>query len=341
MRILQVYTHYPVSSGRYMTDAFQRLGHDVRHVGDSTGAAAWGMQVDPKYAHASDGGITTYWPDWTPDLVLLMDSAFAFHHPFYPNVPHAVYGVDNHVRNYRQYGISRYFLGHKAVSIQPFEADCEWLPCAYDPMWFTQSTIQWEHREYDVALIGVLYPRRVELLNALAKAGLKVAAGTGALYGEYRDIYQNARISLCVSAASDVAQRVFETAAMGCWVLTDPLPDLDEVLNDPEGKTGVSVFNSTEEAIELAKWAIDWNWPARGGSYEALGFMSDWVRPHTWDSRAQRIVDWWTAEYAPKPKGKGRKGDRDATPTELDSDRVAGAPEGDGDGAPGDGGAGA
>jgi len=335
MRILAVYTHYPVSSGRYMTDAFQRQGHDVRHIGDSTGNQVWGIQVDAKYAHASDGDITTRWPDWTPDLVLVMDSAFAFHHPYYPDVPHAVYGVDSHVRNYRQYGITRYFLAHKAVSIQPFEDDCEWLPCGFDPVWFTPSMIPWDEREYDVAMIGVLYPRRVELLNALSAAGLKVAAGMGALYDQYRDVYQNARISLCVSANHDVAQRVFETATMGCAILSDPLPDMRTIGTVADRKSGAvyAEYEDADGAVKIAQALL-----ADGAGQKMALEGQRWAIHHTWDARAQRIVDWWQGEYAPKPKG-GRKGKADAATDGVDSDRNAGAPEGDGDGAPGDSGA--
>lgn len=319
MRIMIAAIHWPVASGRYMRDAFKRCGADVRTVGYSSGPHVWGVKVDDKYTWQPDGDLTAYWPDWTPDLIVIMDSSWAYHSPMYPDVPHVVYGVDNHVRDYTQPGIARYFLGHKAVSLMPWshtEAasefiesqldvltptmkrgdpqrlnmahtvehdDMEWLPCGYDPQWFSPSPIPWAERKWDVAMIGVMYPRRMELVQALGDAGLNVVAGTGPIYEQYRDIYWDARISLCVSAAGDVAQRVFETAAMGCYILSDPLPDLIEL------ELGVSVetFTTPEEAVKKAKDILK-----SVKNHEVFNFSE-----HTWDARARRIMDWHAAEY--------------------------------------------
>jgi len=291
MRILLACIHYPVASGRYMQDAFRRLGCDVRTVGYSTGNVVWGMAVDDRYIWRPDGDLTAYWPDWTPDLVVIADSAWAYHSPMYPQVPHVVWGVDNHVRDYRQAGVTRYFLAHRAVSVMDMSAgDTEWLPCAYDPQWHTPSPIPYAERPYDVAMIGVMYQRRADLLTALAKAGLKVAGGTGLPYDQYRALYWNARVSLCVSSAGDVAQRVFETAAMGCAVLTDPLPDLAAL-----DARGIETFENTEEAIVKARRLVD-----EGEEQVAESLV--WAAPHTWDARARRIIDLWREQYAPEPE---------------------------------------
>jgi hypothetical protein len=331
MKILVACICYPVASGRYLYDAFKRLGHDVRVIGDSTGNQIWGMSVDPKYTWASDGGLTAHWDDWRPDVIVIAESAWAYHSPYYHDVPHVIYAADNHVRIYRQYGVYRYFVCHNAPSLMDMSApDVEWMPGAYDPVWFTPSPIPWAERPYDVCMIGVLYPQRVELLNALAAAGLKVFAGTGLLFDQYRDAYHNSRISLCASANHDLAFRIFETAAMGCAVLSDPLPDLEAL-----DAKNVWTYGDVDSAVEIAKGILK---HAPKDTYDAVGQSLAWAAPHTWDARAQRIVDWWQETYAPKPKG--RKGEKqDATPAAVDTDRVTGAPEGDGDGASGDGGA--
>lgn len=284
MKVLIAAIHYPVASGRYMRDAFKRIGADVRTIGYSTGNVIWNTVVDDRYIWRPDGDLTTSWDDWTPDLVILMDSAWAYHHPVYADVPHIVYGVDNHVRDYRQPGVARYFLGHKAVSVMPMDApDTEWLPCGYDPQWFTPSPIPWAARKWDVAMLGVVYPRRMEIVQALGDAGLNVVVGTGAVYEGYRDIYWDSRISLCVSAAGDVAQRVFETAAMGCAVLTDPLPDLAEI----ELGVVVETFNTPAEAVEKAQGIL------KHVTDHQVYDLSE----HTWDARARRIVEWYRAAY--------------------------------------------
>jgi hypothetical protein len=289
VKVLIVCIHYPVCSGRYITDAFKRLGHDVRHIGPSTGDNIWGMKVPARHAWDSNGDLTAHWDDWTPDLVVIAESAWAYHHPVYQEVPHVLWGVDNHVRNYRQPGVTRYFLAHQGVTLEPYADDMEWLPCAYDPAVFTPSPIPFAERAHDVVLLGAAYPARIQALQALQKAGLKVVAGQGPLYEDYRDIYWQARVSLCLSAAQDVGFRVFETAAMGCAVLSDPCPDLKALSAD-----GVVVFKTLDEMVKLAKELV------KDGEQTAA-VAAKWAGPHTWDARAQRVADWWRETYAPKP----------------------------------------
>jgi hypothetical protein len=312
MKILQVFIHYPVSSGRYYTDAFRRLGHDVRHIGDSTGNQIWGMNVADKYIHQSDGGLDKCWSDWEPDLIILHDTALtSYKHPNY-TAPMVVVTQDNHVRDVEQDGVVKYFLAHfhgPIYPVDPNRKDHIWLPCATDAKLFTPSPIAWADREFDACLVGVMYPKRVEVITALRDAGFKVRAETGLLYDEYRAAYHNSRISLCVSAAGDVAQRIYETGAMGCAILTDPLLDL----NDPEtnrtlGLSGFAVYSNPAEAVMLAKdllatkveylslnGAIDPNEPS-AGKHGAQRMMAT-CKPHTWDARAQTIVNWFEREY--------------------------------------------
>lgn len=337
MRILIVCHHWSVASGRYMTDAFKRLGHDVRHVGPAHGRLIWGMDVAEKYVWEPDGELsprvknTIFLYDkedqinWTPDLILYMDSDPAIldneAKHFYvtnehfdtisvrdlPDIPHIVYGVDNHVRDYRRPWFDHYFLAHHAHNVsmmawgdpqytnllpyapgvyndvvgRPYE-DMTHLPCAYDPTLFTPSPISYAEREFDVAMIGVMYPQRWQLVNELHAAGLKVLAGTGLIYEDYRDAYHNARISLCVSIAGDVAQRVFETAAMGCAVVSDRCADFERL-----NEQGIWFFRP-ERAVDEIKMLLNDELAAK----QLIERSLEWVRPHTWDARAQVIVDW-------------------------------------------------
>lgn len=289
VKILIHAIHYPVSSGRYATEAFRRLGHSVYHIGQETGRNVWGIQVAEKYVWKAEPPPD----DWQPDLCILMDTAYQWHHPTAPTV---CWTVDNHVRDVRQPGINHYFLAHKNITQQPFEDDTTWLPCAFDQTIFTPSPIAWEDREYDVAIVGVMYPRRQALVNLLRARGYKVFAETGLLYEEYRNAYHNARISLCVSANGDVAQRIFETGAMGCLVLTDPLHDLVNVqtgetpdTNKALGLSGFSVYGSDLECLQqVERWIHEVPDVARAG----VAKMQAACQQHTWDARAQVIINW-------------------------------------------------
>jgi hypothetical protein len=302
-RILIAAIHYPVASGRYIARAFKRLGHDVRTVGPATGNQIWGMTVDERHAWTPDARIPvvlegdaviglyldTLFEGWLPDLIVTADSGLniAEVHSYRP-IPHIVWGVDNHVRDYSMRKFDHYFLAHHdgpALPVDDSRADMTWLPCAYDPEYFTPSPIPMAEREYDVACIGVLYDRRVEILNAMHDAGLKVLAGAGLLYEDYRDVYHNARISLCVSAAGDVAQRVFETAAMGCLVLSDICSDYERLCF---GKFEHYVpFASTKGAVAQAMTSVAEISLANEIRENSLA----WATPHTWDARAQVVLD--------------------------------------------------
>jgi hypothetical protein len=290
VKILVACIHYPVASGRYISDAFERLGHDVRHIGDCARNQIWGIQVDKKYNWYPHGNLNKSWSDWKPDVVIVAESAFQYHHPYYTDVPHLVWGLDNHVRDYRQAGIDRYFLAHRNVSVMEWGEDCTWLPCGYDPVWFKPSPINWHERPYDIAMIGVMYPERVAIIEAMQKAGLNVYATTGLLYEEYRNVYWQSKIALCSSAAGDLAQRIFECGAMGCTVLTDRLYDLDNpYTNERLGLKGWASYNGVEQAVAQAVELTRDNPDL--GAFGAFQMMQT-CQPHTWDARAQLVLNY-------------------------------------------------
>lgn len=277
MKLLIMANHYPVASGRYAADALRRLGHDVRTTGPARGTQIWGLELAPQYIWQPDT-IT----DWKPDAVIVMDSDPAILDASLDyDAPVIVWGVDNHVRGYYRPWIKRYFLAHRGVSMMDWHDTCIHLPCAYDPVHFTPSAIPYEQRAYDVALLGVMYLHRWETVTRLQDAGLRVLAGTGLVYDAYRNAHHNARIALCLSARGDVAQRVFEAAAMGCVVISDKCADFD--ILKPEGIWTIDhnpvdeirgILDDPQTAMEMA---------ARGQA---------WAKPHTWDARAQEVVTW-------------------------------------------------
>ena len=292
MNVLLAYNHYAVSSGRYMTDAFQRIGHDTWHIGPPKGRDIWSMRVPEHYVHAPDrvdGSDDPYrLPERPFDLAVVMDTASAMLD--LPDklglkalrAPIVVYGVDNHVCSYRRPWFDHYFLAHHDGPVQPVRLDDEsWLPCAYDPAWYMPSATPFGEREYDVAMIGFMYPLRRELVRLLEAEGWRVLAGTGLLFDQYADAYQNARISLCISAAGDVAQRVFETAAMGCHVLSDPCADFERL----EAR-GIAVC-PPEQMIARVNELLSSNDAER-----AIAESLEWATPHTWDERARHIAAW-------------------------------------------------
>ena len=291
MRILAFATHHPVVTSRYLCNAFRRGGVDLRSVGDACGTRMnlWNREVAPEQEWVPDGPRDAWWPDWRPDLVVSFEPE-PYHHPRYADVPHVVYGVDNHLYSYRQERIAHYFLAHRHGPIMPAQGDdVTWLPCGYDPVLFTPSPIPWEQRRYDVSILGTAYPHRVQLVRTLrANLKLTMAYATGPVFEQYRDVYHDTRISLCASIRGDVAIRIFETGAMGCLVLSDPCHDFGDL-----NAQGIVVYRVAAEAVEAVRSLLAH--PAEAQSL--LARSQQWARPHTWDARAQFICGWYERTY--------------------------------------------
>jgi hypothetical protein len=286
MKVLLVAEHWAVASGRYMVAALKRMGHDVRSVGPNRGAQIWGMTLDEQYvwlAELPEKG-------WTPELVIYADAHLDWKR--FGKCPHVVYGVDNHVRDYAQYKADHFFLAH-GHGARMGEDNVTWLPCGYDPVLFTPSPIPWAQRAFDVAHVGVMYNPRAELIYALSGHGWQMAYGTGAVYDQYAAVYQNARISLVKSATGDVAQRVWETAAMGCLVVMDDCADA-EALGLASGENCL-IYGDTQGAIQAVKGALER--PDDAQHIAAAG--QAWAAPGTWDTRLQVIIDWATEQDQP------------------------------------------
>lgn len=301
MKILIIAVHFEVTGARYIADAFKQLGHDVKHIGQPARLKdAWGVEIDARWEWKPD----TLESDWIPGLIILADTlvTVADVPPSFAGVPVIVWIQDNHVRNVRQAGVAHYFLAHAHGPAQPVtQADETWLPCATDASYFRQSVIPYREREYDVCIVGVMYERRARLVNKLREAGLKVFAATGLVYEAYAQAYQNSRISLCVSAAGDVAQRVFESAGMGCLVLSDPLADmLDDETNRKLGLNGFAFYWSDDECVDRAVEFTQREVAKAEWGSQVLGHI---VRAqHTWKHRAQRVIDWYQETYINAPK---------------------------------------
>lgn len=295
MRIVIAANHYPVASGRYMADAFRRLGHDVKTIGPAHGQRIWGLSLPPAFVWTPDALTNEY----RADLLIVMDSD--------PQLLEAmlktdvapvkvVYGVDNHVRDYgNEY--DHYFLAHYHGPTMPVDENNPkhtWLPCGYDPTVFKASPIAYDDRAYDVALIGILYPERRRLVNLLRENGYRVYAGSGLVGEDVAAVYQNARISLCSSAAGDVAQRIFETAACGCLILTDPLRDLvAKETNERLSFQGFSMYWNDDELLARMR---DFTRDELPLAREAVELMPTMAAAHTWDRRAQAIEEWFKTQ---------------------------------------------
>lgn len=279
MKILVTCIHYPVASGRYITWAFKRLGHDVRSHGPSTGNQIWGGAVDEKWAWFGD-----YDPsgNWRPDLIVAAESAyFAGSVPGLVGVPTVLWGQDNHTRDYRftEGDYDALFLAHSWAHRMD-EPNAYWLPPCYDPEYCRDLGLE---RDLDVVMVGYPYPERVTLIEALRAAGLKVIGGLGLVYDEYNALYNRAKIAFVKSSQGDVTNRVFENAAQGCCVLADRAKDFDKLDWKPYRD-----YVPYDDADDLVRKATALVQADKWREYAMLGQAA--AQPHTWEARAREVL---------------------------------------------------
>jgi hypothetical protein len=283
MKLLLAATHHPFGSPRFMADAFARLGVDIRHIGGPSEPES----VPERYYWKPDAYYeNAHWSDWTPDLVLYMDTSFKPWVSHYPDVPHVLYCTCNNVCNMAMDTMQHNFVAALHGPAWPVAGpNMTWLPNAYDPTLHTPSQIPYRQREFDVCMVGAVYPARREIIDAMEAAGLNVLVSDTLFYDEYVATYHNSRIGLCYSPQQSAMFRIFETAAMGCVVLSNPIRDYEQLGND-----GIVIFphDRPDIAALYAKQLVDD--PHTGTRF--IGHSMKWVKPHTWTARAKVILDW-------------------------------------------------
>jgi glycosyltransferase involved in cell wall biosynthesis len=287
MKLLIACEHHPITPARYMTEAFAALGVDVRHIGTGHGSnTGFSDTPRPDLEWTPQGNYQKSWADWKPDVVLYLDTISAFyHHTVYATVPHIWYHIEGLMDNVMP-GMAHYF---HATSYGPnwdtVPQKMTWVPPAYDPNLHTPSAIPWEQREYDICLIGRHDAKRDWYVEAFRAAGLKVFSAKGLINGDYVAAYHNARMSLIEHFSGIVPMRTFESAAMGNLLFSQWFIDYDRL-----GIQGVAILPDLDTAARAARELLD-----RPDECKRLVSQSlEWVKPHTWESRAQQIIDWYT-----------------------------------------------
>jgi hypothetical protein len=282
-RVLIMADHFAVASGRYLADAFKRIGHEVRTLGREHGTAIWNIEVPARHVWQPDyRGIEDFMTaDWRPDLIL---AAWPGYDLRYGGTPVAVINVDNHVQ--AREPSDHFFLAHHdgaALPVDDSREDMTWLPCAAESA-FQRLTLPSE-RKIHAAMLGNIYKNRAQLLATITPE-FHVATGLGPLFDEYEAIYNRAVVSICLSHSGDAGCRIFETARMGCVMLCDPVPDFERLGFLP----GVHYlpFTTPAEAVEQLRDLFS-------GPQSRIDELADnayrWSLPHTWENRAQTVID--------------------------------------------------
>ena len=280
MKIALAYIHYPVSTGRYLKNAFGYLGgHEIVSIGPGTkGFIPWLPKVD--FSRYQDTPSYEFWPEgYYPDVLIQVDAAFALTGDF--PFPNYCYAVDNHVRPYKDRDYDMFFGAHSWGEKGNKPETFQWLPCAYDVIHHYNMHVE---RQVDAMLVGVPYPNRIELLQGMMQVTKKVVGAVGFMYEDYNQAYNESKVALVEPANNDLAERVFENMAQGCCVLARHVPDMDKI--GLEDGNQLLVFHSIDEAKEKLAWALS----HETERLEIAKCGEEWVKNHSWNERAKVIL---------------------------------------------------
>lgn len=292
MKILIHFRHFPIAMGRYFDFALRDLGHEVFSVGNFDGGRIpWGDQFDfPKYAFPPNLQIPEM-PEYPvsyvleksgfkPDLILQAgDVTYLSGEAPCKNV---MLLTDPHAVDYTE----RFKNADHVFSMQ----DCyrsegqTWIPYGYyPPVHFYKG--EKKFKNFDISLSGLQYPHRIEAMEKLREAGLRVQSTLGLLYDEYRDFYMDANMALCFASKRDLPARFWEGLAMARLVFMNRVPDLEQ-LEFVDGEHYIG-FSSIEELVEKARY-----YRLNRSEMEKIaikGWMA--VQPHTYYKRANDLLE--------------------------------------------------
>lgn len=291
MRILLHYRHFPVAMARFFHWALEEMGHEVISVGPySDGYIPWGDFYFPN--HKFPPSIQTL--DQNTPVEVVLDT-FKRHFRGKPDlilqagdtiwltgkadVPNFILATDPHVIDYtpRLFDADRYFYMQK----NHCPKKGIWIPYAHDPnIHFPMK----EENKYDVVLCGLQYEQRKMAVAQLEKAGLRVFNALGLIYEDYNRVYNQGKMAFNSSSRDDLPARFWEGLGMGRLVLTDWVPDLDEI----EFKHGVDYiqYATLKQLVEYATFYASHDLERK--RIADSGHKK--VKPHTYIERCARIL---------------------------------------------------
>jgi len=217
---------------------------------------------------------------WKPDLWLEIDAEFHFIDK--PNAtvvghihtdPHVLRGWYNQIKGrsditfcmqncYREQG--EYYL--------PYAAD----PTIHYPMDLP--------KEHDCCLEGLQYDQRTRLVNFLRSRGKTVHYSTGAVYDEYRELYNKSRVALSWSSLQDTPSRVWEAMAMQIPLVTNRTPDLPTLFVEGDHYLGFDTIEEANHQVDKILSDPDFAAEMAHNAYRKV------MAQHTWDIRCESIL---------------------------------------------------
>ena len=299
--------HFPMSMMLMFRRAFQRIGYEVIKIGPEHGKnIPWpGRPTFPQYVDAPDIGLTPGIRSFSlaalKNRLPEIDGVFNFDAGFrllgkLEGVPSILYGTDPHALDYRQYlhEYDAFFSAQNRLMRGDLPEGSLWIPLAYDEdLHRALIPVEASSRPVDVCFVGVMgegdnernpYRKRWKAVSELSHK-VNTFATTGLIFKEYEEAYNRAKVSFNWSSSTwDLPMRIWEGAAMGCCVVTNRMPHLEE-LGFVDGDTCV-IFDSHEEMLDKVQDVLN------SGAWKAIAKRGqESVRAQTYTNRVRAMLD--------------------------------------------------
>lgn len=288
--------HYPVSIGHYFINALERRDDVELHtIGPYTGTwIPWngGMNLPEKYdkpptipldrnvprGMMAPKGLIEEKVGKPIDIWISADAGFYF--TDMPAEVTCLVQTDPHVILYdKQRQIHDYSFCMQKCYSKPGDI---YLPYAVDPEVHYPMDLD---KEYDVVMIGLQYPDRIQMANVLRSEGVKVHHSLGESFDEYREMYNKSRVGISWSSKDDLIARVFEIMGMKLPLITNRVPDLPEHFDEGSHYLG---FDNLYEGVEKVQRVL-----REPEKYEQMVDQAyeEVIGKHTYAHRIQQIFD--------------------------------------------------
>lgn len=293
-RIALTYIKYPMAIGTYFEDAFRNTEHEIITVCPYSGTwIPWkgGMHLPEKYAIPPDYQIPWDQRAWYSfeqaeelmgfrkiDVWVSIDAAY--HLRGKPRDALSVWiAVDSHCVNYDEQREQADFMFNVHQDfMRPGDIH---LPVGYSPRWHYPVFAE---EEYDVMLLGLMYPNRVAAIQQMAWRGHETLIDNGPCFDEARELYAKTKLIFNWSLPDNTVCRVWESMAMGKCLVTNYSTTLRDGFEDEIHYVG---FSNMAECIEKMEYLL-----AHDNTRKAIaqaGYKA--VQSHTYDQRVRTILE--------------------------------------------------
>jgi len=303
-RVVLSYAHFPISVARFFKMGFRKLpGVEVFSVGPcSYGVIPWQPHTDfsayqdvpdlelfPVVAGSYPAKDVLEQLDFTPEGVVMIDAGFYLSGGT-AELPRALIGTDPHCLNYHEQAklVNAVYIMQHCYMYKTENA--RWLPYCYEP-----DVHYWDPdapKEHDITFIGVLYPERIELLEQMRSAGLRVHYEQGRLMEEGTAFYNRGHIAWNLSSRNDLPMRFWEGLAYRNLVVTNRVSDLEKLaeMGCREGEHYIAYDrDDPQEMLEKLRYYCEAAHAEERERIATAGWV--WVQQHTYACRAKQVLD--------------------------------------------------